>query len=90
MEHAVSIEPKTIPLEALEGTLRLAMDSVIAEPDKEVLVTRDGVPLGRLIFEPAGVNPYAGKSFLWLLMNGPSFEGIDLERDRTPMREYDW
>ena len=90
MEQAVKTEPKTIPLEALPEPLRLAMSGVMAELGEEVLVTQDGVPLGRLFFEPAGVNPYAGKSFKWLLLNGPSFEGLDLERDRSPMREIDW
>ena len=31
------------------------------------------------------------KSFVrFLLEDGPDFEGVDLERDRSPMREFDW
>lgn len=55
------------------------------EAGETVLVTRHGKPVARLVPE---VNP-PERTLKDLLLDGPSLEGLDLERDRSPSREID-
>lgn len=50
-----------------------------------ITVTRHGKPVARLVPEP----PEDAPSFKAWLLEGPSLEDIDLERDPEPMREID-
>lgn len=50
-----------------------------------ITVTRHGKPVARIVPEP----PADAPSFKKWLLDGPSLEAIDLERDRSEMREID-
>lgn len=50
-----------------------------------IMVTRHGKLVARIVPEPAEDAP----SFKQWLLEGPSLDGLDLERDRSPMREFD-
>lgn len=50
-----------------------------------ITVTRHGKPVARIVPEP----PEDAPSFKRWLLEGPSFEGVELERDPSPMREID-
>ncbi len=50
-----------------------------------ITVTRHGKPVARIVPEPVEQAP----DFKAWLLEGPSLEGLDLERDRAPMRQSD-
>lgn len=52
---------------------------------ESITVTRHGKPVARIVPEL----PEGAPSFKNWLLEGPSLEGLDLERDHSPMREAD-
>ncbi|MEO8882362.1 MAG: type II toxin-antitoxin system prevent-host-death family antitoxin [Devosia sp.] len=79
-----------------DAKARLSALVSAAERGQETVITRHGKPVARIVPEPAEAelkrvddpaSPYHGMTFGELLMAFP--DGIELDRDQTPMRDID-
>ena len=87
---AVNAEPPTVPVESIDPEFREKLEQVIGDEVGGLVLTRDGQPYLRVTSLPAESNPYAGRSFKWLLLNGPGMDDLELPpRTSGGMREID-
>ena len=85
----MNAEPPTVPVESLDPELREKLERAVGDEVEGIILTRDGQPYLRVTSLPVEANPYEGKSFKWLLLNGPGMDDLQLPPRSGSMRKIE-